>query len=173
MIHRVKVFSIVNEADLFLKFSCFLYDPIDTSNLISGSSAFSKSNLWIWNFAGRQNDIHSPIPGDIFKGNWECGIGFIDRIRLGDQSGAPACLADNKSKNHYYMLPLILGLIGMFFQYSRDKRGCWLTFLMFFITGIPVATAEFSKFAGILSAALSQHHLSGCEIAELECHHLH
>ena len=93
---------------------------------------------FLWNFAGRQNDIHSPIPGDIFKGNWECGIGFIDRIRLGDQSDAPACLADNKSKNHYYMLPLILGLIGMFFQYSRDKRGCWLTFLMFFMTGIAI-----------------------------------
>ena len=93
---------------------------------------------FLWNFAGRQNDIHSPIPGDIFKGNWECGIGFIDRIRLGDQSDAPACLADNKSKNHYYMLPLILGLIGMFFQYSRDKRGCWLTFLMFFMTGTAI-----------------------------------
>lgn len=93
---------------------------------------------FLWNFAGRQNDMHSPIPGDIFKGNWECGIGFIDRIRLGDQSDAPAYIADNKGKNHYYMLPLILGLIGMFFQYSRDKRGCWLNFLMFFMTGIAI-----------------------------------
>lgn len=93
---------------------------------------------FLWNFAGRQNEIHSPMPGDIFKGNWECGIGFIDRLRLGDQSDAPAYLAENKGKNHYFMLPLLLGLIGMFFQYSRDKRGCWLNFLMFFMTGIAI-----------------------------------
>ena len=93
---------------------------------------------FLWNFAGRQNDIHSPSPGDIFKGNWECGIGFIDRIRLGDQSDAPSYLAENEGKNHYYMLPLLLGLIGIFFQYSRDKRGCWITFLMFFMTGLAV-----------------------------------
>ena len=93
---------------------------------------------FMWNFAGRQNEIHSPSPGDIFKGNWECGIGFIDRIRLGDQSDAPAYLAENKGKNHYYMLPLLLGLIGLCFQYARDKRGCWLSFLMFFMTGIAI-----------------------------------
>ena len=93
---------------------------------------------FMWNFAGRQNDIHSPVPGDIFKGNWECGIGFIDKIRLGDQSDAPAYLKENKGKNHYYMLPLLLGLIGLFFQYSRDRRGCWLNFLMFFMTGIAI-----------------------------------
>ena len=93
---------------------------------------------FLWNFAGRQNEIHSPMPGDIFKGNWECGIGFIDRLRLGDQSDAPAYLAENKGKNHYFMLPLLLGLVGMFFQYSRDKRGCWLNFLMFFMTGIAI-----------------------------------
>ena len=93
---------------------------------------------FMWNFAGRQNDIHSPTPGDIFKGNWECGIGLIDRIRLGDQSDAPAYLAENKGKNHYYMLPLLLGLVGLFFQYGKDKRGCWLNFLMFFMTGIAI-----------------------------------
>lgn len=93
---------------------------------------------FMWNFAGRQNDIHSPVPGDILAGNWECGIGFIDRLRLGDQSQAPAYLKENKGKNHYYLLPLLLGLIGMFFQYAKDKRGCWLTFLMFFMTGIAI-----------------------------------
>ena len=92
----------------------------------------------MWNFAGRQNDIHSPTPGDIMAGNWESGIGFLDSIRLGDQSDAPDYLKNNKAKNHYYMLPLLLGLLGLFFQYSRDKRGCWLTFLMFFMTGIAI-----------------------------------
>ena len=93
---------------------------------------------FMWNFAGRQNDIHSPSPGDIFIGNWESGIRFIDDMRLGDQSNAPDYLKENKGKNHYYMLPLLLGIIGIFFQFSRDKRGCWLTFLMFFMTGIAI-----------------------------------
>ena len=93
---------------------------------------------FMWNFAGRQNEIHSPNPGNIFYGNWECGIGFIDRFRLGDQSDAPSVLKDNKGKNHYFLLPLLLGLLGLFFQFDRDKRGCWLTFLMFFMTGIAI-----------------------------------
>ena len=93
---------------------------------------------FMWNFAGRQNDIHSPSPGELFTGNWECGIGFIDKMRLGDQSDAPGYLKDNKGKNHYYMLPLLLGLLGLFFQFARDRRGCWLTFLMFFMTGIAI-----------------------------------
>ncbi len=93
---------------------------------------------FMWNFAGRQNDIHSPSPGDIFKGNWESGIEPLDALRLGDQSNAPDYLKDNKGKNHYYMLPLLLGLIGLFFQFARDKRGCWLTFLLFFMTGIAI-----------------------------------
>jgi len=93
---------------------------------------------FFWNFVGRQNDIHSPSPGNIFFGNWESGIGFLDAIRLGDQSDAPAILKENKGKNHYFFLPFILGLLGLFFQFARDKRGCWLTFLMFFMTGIAI-----------------------------------
>ena len=93
---------------------------------------------FMWNFAGRQNDVHSPSPGDIFAGNWESGIDFLDNLRLGDQSYAPGYLKDNPAKNHYYMLPLLLGIIGLFFQFGRDKRGCWLTFLMFFMTGIAI-----------------------------------
>ena len=93
---------------------------------------------FMWNFAGRQNDIHSPSPGDLFAGNWESGIPFIDEFRLGDQSDAPGYLKDNKGKNHYYMLPLLLGILGIFFQFRKDGRGCWLTFLMFFMTGIAI-----------------------------------
>ncbi|MBO4454939.1 MAG: DUF2723 domain-containing protein [Bacteroidales bacterium] len=93
---------------------------------------------FMWNFVGRQNEIHSPTPGNIFHGNWESGLGFIDHIRLGDQSNAPATLAGNKGKNHYFFLPLLLGLLGLFFQFDRDKRGCWLNFLMFFMTGIAI-----------------------------------
>lgn len=93
---------------------------------------------FMWNFVGRQNQVHAPSPGDIFHGNWESGVGFIDEFRLGDQSDAPAVLAEDKGKNHYYFLPLLLGLLGLFFQFDKDKRGCWLNFLMFFMTGIAI-----------------------------------
>ncbi|MBQ0150834.1 MAG: DUF2723 domain-containing protein [Bacteroidales bacterium] len=93
---------------------------------------------FLWNFAGRQNDIHSPAPGNLFHGNWESGIKPLDQLRLGNQDDAPAILRDNKGKNHYFMLPLLLGLLGLFFQFAKDKRGCWIVFLMFFMTGIAV-----------------------------------
>ena len=93
---------------------------------------------FMWNFAGRQNEVHSPSPGNPFTGNWECGIKFIDAMRLGDQSDAPEILANNKGKNHYFLLPLLLGIIGLVFQFDRDKRGSWLVFLMFFMTGIAI-----------------------------------
>ena len=93
---------------------------------------------FMWNFVGRQNEVHSPAPGDIFHGNWESGVGFIDHFRLGDQQNAPDTLAHNAGKNHYYFLPLLLGLLGLFFHFDRDKRGFWLNFLMFFMTGIAI-----------------------------------
>lgn len=93
---------------------------------------------FMWNFAGRQNDIHSPLPGELFYGNWESGIGLLDEFRLGDQSDAPESLKNNAGKNHYYLLPLLLGILGLFFQFDKDKRGFWITFLMFFMTGIAI-----------------------------------
>ncbi len=93
---------------------------------------------FMWNFVGRQNDVHSPLPGNVFYGNWESGVGFLDALRLGDQQDAPAPLSDNKGKNHYYFLPLLLGLLGLVFQFDKDKRGSWLVFLMFFMTGIAI-----------------------------------
>ncbi len=93
---------------------------------------------FMWNFAGRQNDFHGQIPGDPVNGNWECGIGFIDRARLGDQSEGPDYIVNNKAKNHYYMLPLLLGLIGLIYQMTKDKRNAWVTFLLFFLTGIAI-----------------------------------
>ena len=93
---------------------------------------------FMWNFAGRQNDLHGQMPGDPVKGNWECGIGFIDRARLGDQSDGPDYIVNNKGKNHYYMLPLLLGIIGLLYQLGKDKRNWWITFLLFFLTGIAI-----------------------------------
>ena len=92
---------------------------------------------FFWNFAGRQNDIHGPQPNELY-GNWESGIGPLDRAMLGDQSDFPEGLKNNPGKNHYYMLPLLLGIFGLVFQFARDRRGAWLLFLMFFMTGIAI-----------------------------------
>lgn len=93
---------------------------------------------FMWNFVGRQNDFHATTPNDPLRGNWESGIGFLDRWRLGDQRDGPDYIVHNKAKNHFYFLPLILGLIGLFYQYSRDKRNTWIVFLLFFLTGLAV-----------------------------------
>jgi len=93
---------------------------------------------FMWNFVGRQNDLHGQIPGDLTSGNWESGIGLIDRARLGDQSEGPDFIVENRGKNHYYFLPLILGLIGFFFQLRHDGRNSWVTGLLFLLTGLAI-----------------------------------
>ena len=92
---------------------------------------------FMWNFVGRQNEIHAPS-ADLFAGNWESGIKFIDNLHLGDQSNAPDWMKNNKGKNHLFFLPLLLGILGLVFQFDKDKRGCWLVFLLFVMTGIAV-----------------------------------
>ncbi len=94
---------------------------------------------FLWNFVGRQNDLHGgEYSGDLTKGNWESGIGFIDRLRLGDQSEGPDFIVHNRGKNHYFFLPLLLGLIGFFFQLRHDPRNSWVTGLLFLLTGLAI-----------------------------------
>ncbi len=93
---------------------------------------------FMWNFVGRQNDFHGQIPGDRVSGNWESGIGAIDRMRLGDQSEGPDFMIHNRAKNHYFFLPLLLGLIGFFFQLRHDGRNSWVTGLLFLLTGLAI-----------------------------------
>ena len=138
VIHTVKGFGVNNKAevDVFLELSCYFDDLADIGNLISGSSAFSKSSLNIWKFMihillkpGLENFEH------YFASVWdECSC----------------------------------AVVGAFFSiaFLWDWNENWPF-------SNPVATAEFSKCAGILSAALSQHHLLGFQIAQLEFHHLH
>ena len=95
---------------------------------------------FMWNFAGRQNDIQGN--GEVNNGNWISGIPFIDNLRLGDQSLLPDDLGKaNKGHNVYYMLPLILGIIGLGWQAFTSKRGIeqfWVVFFLFFMTGIAI-----------------------------------
>ncbi|MDR9397709.1 MAG: DUF2723 domain-containing protein [Salibacter sp.] len=96
---------------------------------------------FLWNFAGRQNDIqgHGIDQNQFTDGNWLSGIPFIDEARLGNMDEYPDELKDKWSYNKYYLLPLILGLIGLFFQYKYDKRNTLVVFLLFFFTGIAIA----------------------------------
>ena len=132
MIHTVKGFGVVNKAegDVFLEVSCFFSDPTDVGNLISSSSAFSKSSLNIWKFS-----VHV-------------------LLKFGLENFELACAIVQQFEHSLALTFFVIGMKTDLFQ------SC-------------VATAEFSKFTGTLSVALSQHHLSGFEIAELEFHHLH
>ncbi|WP_322933574.1 DUF2723 domain-containing protein [Bacteroides sp. CG01] len=94
---------------------------------------------FMWNFAGRQNDIQGS--GEIEHGNWITGIPFIDNWLVGDQSLLPQELKDNKGHNVFYCLPLLLGLIGLFWQAYRGQKGVqqfWVVFFLFFMTGIAI-----------------------------------
>lgn len=91
---------------------------------------------FMWNFAGRQNDIQGN--GELTYGNWITGIPFIDNAMLDNQEYLPSDLKNNKSRNTYYLLPLLLGLIGLFWQYKKDKKDFWVVMLLFFFTGIAI-----------------------------------
>ena len=134
--HSQRLWLINNtKVDVFLEPSFFFDDPMDVGDLISSSSAFSKSRMYIWKFTvhillkpGLENFEH------YFTSMWdECNCAVVWAV------------------------------FGIAFLWDWNEN----------IFSSPVATAELSKFAGILSAALSQHHLSGFERAQLEFHHLH
>ncbi len=95
---------------------------------------------FMWNFAGRQNDIQGN--GEVNHGNWISGIPFIDNPRLGDQSLLPGSDGKgNKGHNVFYMLPLLMGIIGLGWQAFTSKRGIeqfWVIFFLFFMTGIAI-----------------------------------
>jgi hypothetical protein len=91
---------------------------------------------FMWNFAGRQNDIQGH--GEVNKGNWLSGVNFIDEMRIGPQDNLPETMKNNRAYNRYYFLPFILGLIGLFFHYSRRKDDFSVVMLLFFFTGIAI-----------------------------------
>ncbi|MDY5859041.1 MAG: DUF2723 domain-containing protein [Porphyromonas sp.] len=118
---------------------------------------------FMWNFVGRQNDLQGQ--GDLLKGNAITGIDFIDNLFVGDQSTLPEYLKNNKGRNVYYALPLLLGLLGMYYQVSRQRiylhrsqeetdellrknkdknvtpighQSFWIVFILFVMTGIAI-----------------------------------
>ena len=91
---------------------------------------------FMWNFAGRQNDIQGH--GDDMRGNWISGIGFIDDARLGSQSDAPIYTKENKSNNKFYFIPLIFALIGLVFHYRKAPKEAFVLTLAFIFTGFAI-----------------------------------
>lgn len=99
---------------------------------------------FMWNFAGRQNDdqghyFNDDGTRDYLHGNWISGIKFLDESRLGPQDNLPASMQNDKSRNVYYLLPLLLGIIGLIFHIRRHPKDAFIVFIMFFMTGLAIA----------------------------------
>jgi hypothetical protein len=91
---------------------------------------------FMWNFSGRQDDIQGKMD---LHGNWMTGINFIDAYLLGiTQENLPSDVSENKARNSYYLLPFLLGLIGLLFVFNRDKKVFWTMLVFFLFTGIAI-----------------------------------
>jgi hypothetical protein len=97
---------------------------------------FMYLRYFMWNFAGRQNDIEGN--GNPIHGNWISGIKFIDEARLGSLDKLPTDITKNPANNKYYFLPLLVGLAGMFWQYKKNNSGFWLVMAFFIMTGLAI-----------------------------------
>ncbi len=91
---------------------------------------------FMWNFAGRQNDNQGN--GSILEGGWISGIDFIDSISVGPQTNIPPSLSNNHARNTLFMLPLIIGLLGLYFHFMKDSRDGWVVLLLFLFTGLAI-----------------------------------
>lgn len=106
---------------------------------ISYQINFMYWRYFMWNFAGRQNGYQSN--GEKEHGNWLTGIPFIDNAIYGNQKELPNELQQDKAHNVFYMLPLLLGLLGLFWQAFRGDKGVkqfWVVFFLFFMTGLAI-----------------------------------
>ena len=93
---------------------------------------------FMWNFAGRQNNLQASQLNEAMHGNWVSGFSFIDEEHVGSTQNLPTYLEENKGHNVYYFLPLILGLIGLIYHFTRNVKDAFIVFLMFFMTGVAI-----------------------------------
>ena len=89
---------------------------------------------FMWNFTGRQDDVQGQY--NDLHGNWISGIKFIDELRLGNQDNMPSDMLDNKARNTYFFLPLILGIIGLVFHFKNDQKSFWVLLVFYLFTGL-------------------------------------
>lgn len=93
---------------------------------------------FMWNFSGKQNDVQGLYMGNVRDGNWITGIGFLDKMRLGNQNMMPDSVKNNKANNKLFALPLLLGLLGLIYQIKKDKQDALVVGSLFFLTGIAI-----------------------------------
>ncbi len=137
-------------ADYYANFAEIEKDPKTGKYLSSPTSSdninfyIQYQNYWMylryfmWNFAGKQNDIQGIDIGNRRDGNWKSGVGFIDKIMLGDQKMLPDSIKHNKANNSLFFLPFILGILGIIYMYQKNKRDLLITGLLFFFTGFAI-----------------------------------
>lgn len=137
-------------ADYYANFAGIQKDPktgkyLDKPTMADNISFFFQYQLnwmywryFMWNFAGKQNDLEGIDMGNVRDGNWITGISFWDNARLGDQSKMPDSIKHNKSNNKLFALPLLLGILGLIYQYQKDKENGLVVGLLFFFTGIAI-----------------------------------
>ncbi len=90
---------------------------------------------FMWNFVGKQNDVQGRYNDN---GNWLSGITFFDSWRLGSQENLPSEVRDNKGRNTYFFLPLLLGIIGLVFQVTKNPKQFWVLMIFFLFTGLAI-----------------------------------
>ena len=91
---------------------------------------------FMWNYVGRQNDFEGQ--GGPKEGNWISGISFLDKMKVGDIDKMPDGYSNNKARNELYFLPFILGILGIIYQFNRNKQDGIITFMLFFFTGVAI-----------------------------------
>ncbi|MEO8711487.1 MAG: DUF2723 domain-containing protein [Parafilimonas sp.] len=105
---------------------------------VSYQNYFMYLRYFFWNFSGKEDDLQGLYAGNVRDGNWITGISMIDNSMYGDQTYLPDSLKNNKAHNTMFMLPFILGLIGMFYHFKRKGSDALITFLLFFFTGFAI-----------------------------------
>ena len=114
--------------------------PITFAQHVGFFFEYQIGKMWwryfMWNYSGRQNDEQHRY--ELTKGNWITGIPFLDSIRLGDQGNLPEHWKNNPSRNTYFMLPFLLGIFGLYYQYKKNNKDAWAVTLFFLLTGIAI-----------------------------------
>lgn len=99
---------------------------------------FMYLRYFMWNFSGKQNDVQGTGLGNVRDGNWITGIPFLDKAMYGDQSKIPDSIKNSKANNKFYLLPFLLGVLGMIYHYNKHKKDFLINFLLFFFTGFAI-----------------------------------
>lgn len=105
---------------------------------LSYQTYFMYIRYFLWNFSGKQNDLQWIFAGNVRDGNWISGIPVVDNVLYGDQSMMPDSLKNSKGHNNMYMLPFVLGLLGLFYQFKKRGSDALLNFLLFLSTGFAI-----------------------------------